>query len=173
MSASEDARRDRGGSPRGQKCKVMGGPLEEGASLIDEDIDPEVLDAGIIAAAQRVEHYEIAAYGSACEFARTLKHDDVVAPLDATLQEEVRRRRATQLARRTGGRTPCAGGARGQRGVARCPTLGSGFTPGQSSSLIFVLRTFASAELWLDFDGTLRYARTSCPASARTCAVGR
>ena len=55
---------------------------------MDEDIDPEVLDAGIIAAAQRVEHYEIAAYGSACEFARTLNHDDVVALLEATLQEE-------------------------------------------------------------------------------------
>jgi ferritin-like metal-binding protein YciE len=67
----------------------MEGLLEEGASLMEEDIAPEVLDAGIIAAAQRVEHYEIAAYGSACEFARTLNHDDVVALLEATLEEEV------------------------------------------------------------------------------------
>jgi ferritin-like metal-binding protein YciE len=57
-----------GASPRGQKRKGMEGLLEEGASLMEEDIDPEVLDAGIIAAAQRVEHYEIAAYGSAAEF---------------------------------------------------------------------------------------------------------
>ena len=77
-----------GESPRGVKCKGMEGLLAEGKGLLDEDIDPEVLDAGIIAAAQRVEHYEIAAYGTVCEFARSMDHSEVVALLGATLAEE-------------------------------------------------------------------------------------
>ena len=77
-----------GASPRGVKCKGMEGLIEEGKGLLDEDIDPEVLDAGIIAAAQRVEHYEIAAYGTVCEFARSMDHAEVVALLGATLAEE-------------------------------------------------------------------------------------
>ncbi|MDP1861103.1 MAG: ferritin-like domain-containing protein [Gemmatimonadaceae bacterium] len=66
-----------GESPRGVKCKGMEGLITEGKGLLDEDIDPEVLDAGIIAAAQRVEHYEIAAYGTVCEFARSMDHSEV------------------------------------------------------------------------------------------------
>lgn len=77
-----------GENPKGVKCKGMEGLIEEGKSLLDEDIDAEVLDAGIIGAAQRVEHYEIAAYGTACEFARSMQHDVVVALLKATLDEE-------------------------------------------------------------------------------------
>jgi ferritin-like metal-binding protein YciE len=77
-----------GVSPRGVKCKGMEGLLEEGKSLLDEDIDPEVLDAGLIAAAQRVEHYEIAAYGSACEFARSMQHTEIADMLELTLNEE-------------------------------------------------------------------------------------
>ena len=77
-----------GAHGRPVKCKGMEGLIEEGEDLLDQDIEPEVLDAGIIAAAQRVEHYEIAAYGSACEFARSMQHDDVAALLEATLEEE-------------------------------------------------------------------------------------
>src|SRR4051812_2120257 len=53
-----------GESPKGKKCAAMNGLIEEGKELIEEDIEPEVLDAGIIMAAQKVEHYEIASYGS-------------------------------------------------------------------------------------------------------------
>jgi ferritin-like metal-binding protein YciE len=77
-----------GESGRGMKCKGMEGLIEEGKSLLEEDIDPEVLDAGIIAAAQRVEHYEIAAYGTVCEYARTLGQGEIAALLSATLDEE-------------------------------------------------------------------------------------
>jgi ferritin-like metal-binding protein YciE len=77
-----------GVSARGMKCKGMEGLIEESKSLLDEDIDPEVLDAGLIAAAQRVEHYEIAAYGAACEFARSMQHEELVELLEMTLNEE-------------------------------------------------------------------------------------
>ncbi len=77
-----------GESKRVQKCKGMEGLIEESKELLDEDIDPEVLDAGIIASAQRAEHYEIAVYGTVCEYARAMGHDDVLALLEATLEEE-------------------------------------------------------------------------------------
>lgn len=77
-----------GESTRGPKCKGMEGIIEEGKSLLEEDADEAVLDAGMIAAAQRVEHYEIAAYGCVCEYARVLGHDDAVALLQQTLDEE-------------------------------------------------------------------------------------
>jgi ferritin-like metal-binding protein YciE len=77
------------GRPSGRKkCKGMEGLLEEGKELMTEDAEENVLDAGLIAAAQRVEHYEIAAYGSARTFAETLGHDEVVTLLEQTLQEE-------------------------------------------------------------------------------------
>jgi ferritin-like metal-binding protein YciE len=75
-------------TPRSQKCKGMEGLLEEGKSLLEEDADPDVLDAAIIGAAQRVEHYEIAAYGTAIAYARTLGLDDVAALLAESLDEE-------------------------------------------------------------------------------------
>ncbi len=77
-----------GVSSRGMKCKGMEGLIEEGKELFEEDVDPEVLDAGIIAASQRIEHYEIAAYGTVCEYARSMGHDELLALLDATLAEE-------------------------------------------------------------------------------------
>ena len=73
---------------RGQKCKAMEGLVEEGKQMIDEDAAPEVKDAGLIAAAQRVEHYEIAGYGTACTFAQILGHTEAEKMLHDTLQEE-------------------------------------------------------------------------------------
>ncbi len=78
-----------GGSPRGMKCKGMEGLLEEGSSLLEEDADPDVLDVALIGAAQRVEHYEIAAYGSACALAASMQHNDVLSLLELTLSEEL------------------------------------------------------------------------------------
>lgn len=69
-------------------CKGMKGLLEEGQAIIDASGDPAVKDAALIGAAQRVEHYEIAAYGTAREFARKLGHEDIARLLDNTLHEE-------------------------------------------------------------------------------------
>jgi len=78
------------GSPRGKKCKAMEGLIEEGAELLEEKDkwEPEVLDAGLIAAAQRVEHYEIAAYGTARTFAEQLGDAQAITLLQQTLDEE-------------------------------------------------------------------------------------
>lgn len=75
-------------SPRGSKCKAMAGLLEEGSELIASEGDPEVIDAGLIAAAQRVEHYEIAGYGTVHKYAKLLNYDDAAQLLQETLDEE-------------------------------------------------------------------------------------
>jgi len=75
-------------TPKGKKCAAMEGLIEEGKELLEEDIDAAVLDAGLIAAAQKVEHYEIAAYGTARTWAQQLELDDAVGLLEQTLAEE-------------------------------------------------------------------------------------
>ncbi len=75
-------------SARGPKCAAMEGLIEEGSELLEEDGDASVIDAGIIAAAQRVEHYEIAGYGVARTFARLLGHNKIADLLQTTLDEE-------------------------------------------------------------------------------------
>ena len=77
-----------GKPPTGKKCKGMQGLLEEGNELLDEDIEPAVLDAGIIAAAQKVEHYEICAYGTLRTFAAQLGENQAAHLLQETLEEE-------------------------------------------------------------------------------------
>jgi ferritin-like metal-binding protein YciE len=77
-----------GKSLGGHKCKAMEGLIEEGAELIEEEANESVRDAGLIGAAQRVEHYEIAAYGTARTLAARLGLDDVAALLQETLDEE-------------------------------------------------------------------------------------
>ena len=72
----------------GHKCKAMEGLVEEGAELISEDADESVRDAGLIGAAQRVEHYEIAGYGTARALAMRLGHEDIADLLSETLEEE-------------------------------------------------------------------------------------
>jgi ferritin-like metal-binding protein YciE len=66
----------------------MEGLIEEGKEVIEEDCTPEVKDVALIAAAQRVEHYEIAAYGCAKTYARLLGYDEVMELLEATEEEE-------------------------------------------------------------------------------------
>jgi ferritin-like metal-binding protein YciE len=73
---------------RGPKCAAMEGLIEEGASLMEEDAEPNVLDAGLIAAAQKVEHYEIATYGTLVTFARLLGHTEAEKQLQQSLDEE-------------------------------------------------------------------------------------
>lgn len=75
-------------SPQGKTCRAMAGLLEEGAEAISEDAEPCVRDAALIAAAQRVEHYEMAGYGCVRTFARLLGHKDAADLLQTTLDEE-------------------------------------------------------------------------------------
>ena len=77
-----------GESPKGQKCAGMEGLLEEGKDFLKEDADADVLDAGIIVNAQKVEHYEIATYGAVCEYARMMGHTEALQLLEQTLEEE-------------------------------------------------------------------------------------
>lgn len=79
---------DLGEKPTGHKCKGMEGLIEEGEEILSEDADPDVRDAALIAAAQRVEHYEIAAYGTARTYARQLGFDKHAHMLQQTLDEE-------------------------------------------------------------------------------------
>jgi ferritin-like metal-binding protein YciE len=72
----------------GKKCKAMEGLVEEGSEVIEEDGDESVIDAALIGAAQRVEHYEMAAYGTIRAMAETLGHADAVKLLTQTLDEE-------------------------------------------------------------------------------------
>lgn len=75
-------------SPKGKKCKAMEGLVEEGAEVIKEKMEPEVKDAALIAAAQRVEHYEMAGYGCVRTYAQLLGNDKAAKLLQQTLDEE-------------------------------------------------------------------------------------
>jgi ferritin-like metal-binding protein YciE len=77
-----------GQAARGKKCKGMEGLIEEGKEILEEEGAPEVIDAALIAAAQRVEHYEIAAYGCLRAYAQLLGYDEADQLLGQTLQEE-------------------------------------------------------------------------------------
>jgi ferritin-like metal-binding protein YciE len=77
-----------GENPKGKKCHGMEGLLEEGKELMGEDAEPDVMDAGLISAAQRVEHYEIAAYGTVKTYAELLGMPKAAKLLDDTLNEE-------------------------------------------------------------------------------------
>ena len=71
-----------------EKCKAMEGLLNEAEEFMSQDADKAVMDAGLIACAQRVEHYEIAGYGTACTYAKFLGHTEALNLLQETLSEE-------------------------------------------------------------------------------------
>lgn len=75
-------------SPKGKTCHAMKGLIEEGSEILKEDGEDSVLDAGMIVAAQKVEHYEIASYGSVRTFAHLLGKDEEAKLLQSTLDEE-------------------------------------------------------------------------------------
>lgn len=88
-----------GEKPTGKECKGMKGLIEEGSEILEEEGDPDVKDAAMIAAAQRIEHYEIAAYGTVRTYADQLGLRDHVELLQRTLDEEGNTdKRLTQLA---------------------------------------------------------------------------
>ncbi|MFY9743436.1 MAG: ferritin-like domain-containing protein [Candidatus Sulfotelmatobacter sp.] len=74
--------------PTGKKCLGMEGLVKEGSETMKDDFTNEVMDAAIIGAAQRVEHYEIAGYGTVRDFAEILGENDHVSLLEQTLEEE-------------------------------------------------------------------------------------
>jgi ferritin-like metal-binding protein YciE len=73
---------------RGKHCDGMEGIIEEGKSILEEDFEGETMDACLIAAGQRAEHYEMAAYGTMVAWARAMGHDDVADLLQENLDEE-------------------------------------------------------------------------------------
>jgi ferritin-like metal-binding protein YciE len=77
-----------GEKPKGKKCKGMEGVIKEGSEILEEDMEENTHDAAIIGAAQRVEHYEIAGYGTARTHAELLGRDEDVELLEQTLEEE-------------------------------------------------------------------------------------
>jgi ferritin-like metal-binding protein YciE len=79
-----------GQAVRGKKCKGMEGLIEENKEMLEEDAEPEVLDAGLIVGCQKVEHYEIAGYGSVVTFAKLLGDQESARLLAQTLNEEER-----------------------------------------------------------------------------------
>src|SRR5262249_49020260 len=85
VSRLEEIFKALGESPKGKKCKGMEGLIKEGAEMIGEGPEPEELDAGLISAAQRVEHYEIAGYGCVRTYAELLGEKEAEALLRQTL----------------------------------------------------------------------------------------
>src|SRR5216684_3506784 len=77
-----------GESPKGKTCKGMQGRIEEGSEATEEDYEGSVMDAALIGAAQRVEHYEIAGYGTVRAFAELLGEEEHVSLIELTLEEE-------------------------------------------------------------------------------------
>jgi len=84
----EDIFRSLGIEPKRETCAAMKGLIKEGSDMIDAEGDPSVKDAALIAAAQRVEHYEIAVYGTLRAFANHLGLPDLARTLQDTLEEE-------------------------------------------------------------------------------------
>lgn len=74
--------------PKGKPCKGMKGIIDEGKEVLEEDFTPAVMDAALVSSAQRVEHYEIAGYGTLRTFAQMLGHKEIAQILNETLQEE-------------------------------------------------------------------------------------
>jgi ferritin-like metal-binding protein YciE len=88
-----------GEKPKGEKCKGMEGVIKEGSETLEKDMDDDTKDAAIIAAAQRVEHYEIAGYGTARTYANLLGESEAAELLEETLEEEKETdQKLTQLA---------------------------------------------------------------------------
>ncbi len=77
-----------GEKAEGKKCEAMAGLLKEGEGILEETAPGAVRDAGIVAASQKIEHYEIATYGTLCAFAKTLGENDAAKLLNQSLAEE-------------------------------------------------------------------------------------
>jgi ferritin-like metal-binding protein YciE len=106
--------------PRGKKCVGMEGLIEEAKELLNEDVDPMVIDAGLIGAAQKVEHYEMAAYGTARSHAEHLGYGEVARLLQRTLDEEsAANEKLTAIAKSSANRRAVAAGNGGSQKMQR------------------------------------------------------
>ncbi len=107
---------DLGTSPGRRVCEAMKGLIEEGEEFLDISEDAATNDAAIIASAQKVEHYEIAAYGTLRDWARQLGHQDVASMLQQTLDEEKQAdQKLTQIASHLNLQAAGSGGGQGRR----------------------------------------------------------
>jgi len=128
-----------GEKPGGKKCKGMEGLIEEAKELMGEDADADVLDAGLIVDCQKVEHYEIAGYGSAVTFAKLLGDEESARLLAQTLDEEERAdKKLTQIATSTINIEAAEGSdmmeeSRSSRSRSSSRSRGSGRSKGASS----------------------------------------
>jgi len=94
----EQAFEDTGKAAKAKKCEAMAGLIEEASSMMEEEADPEVMDAILISCAQKVEHYEIATYGTLCTWAKLLGYTNAKSVLGQNLAEEEKTDKAlTQL----------------------------------------------------------------------------
>ncbi|MGB3773773.1 MAG: ferritin-like domain-containing protein [Leeuwenhoekiella sp.] len=84
----EEVAEELGIKPTGEECKAMKGLIKEAQSFLEEDAEPAVRDAGLIAEAQRIEHYEISGYGTVIRYAKELGHDAIAKKLHKTFEEE-------------------------------------------------------------------------------------
>ena len=84
----QNAFADTGKSPRAKTCEAMKGLLEEASEMMKTEADPDVMDAILIACAQKVEHYEIATYGTLCTWARSLGYENALDNLKQNIDEE-------------------------------------------------------------------------------------
>lgn len=95
----EQAFEETGKAARAKTCEAMKGLLKEGSELMEEDASPEVMDALLIAAAQKVEHYEIATYGTLCTWAKALGYTKALKLLKQNIaQEEAADKKLSQIA---------------------------------------------------------------------------
>lgn len=96
----ESAFSDTGKSPKAKKCEAMAGLIEEASEMMKEDAEPEVMDAILIGCAQKVEHYEIATYGTLCTWAEQLGYKKAKAELGKNLgEEEAADKKLTQVSK--------------------------------------------------------------------------
>jgi ferritin-like metal-binding protein YciE len=109
--------------PTGRKCLGMDGLVKESAETMQEDYSEQVMDAAIIGAAQRVEHYEIAGYGTVRAFAELLGETDQISLIEQTLEEEKRAdEKLTQLAQQINSQAEGKQEAGGQRSTPKSPS---------------------------------------------------
>jgi len=147
VSRLEQVFSDLSEKPTGKSCKAMQGLVAESNELLGEDANPSVMDAALIVAAQKVEHYEIAGYGSVCTFGRLLGLDDVTELLKQNMAEEEKTDKLlTSIAERlnaaaeSGEQSSEAGGGEGGMGANRVrasggrQSSGGGNRRGRSSS---------------------------------------
>ncbi len=88
VSRVEAAFTDTGKAPRAKTCEAMKGLIEEAESMMEEEADPAVMDAILISCAQKVEHYEIASYGTLCTWAKILGYETALENLKQNIDEE-------------------------------------------------------------------------------------